>query len=96
MNASKNAEDAVAEWEQIQAESGVNGWKDEFVTVAVWFPVIILFLAVFLAVLFGKPELANAAREAIKAVQELVPNYGELITWVSFAAIGVRALKSRV
>lgn len=88
-----NAEDKLAEWENIVARGGNGSWKDEYVTIIITFPVPVLWLCVFFAVATNNPALAEAATQATKAVQVLVPNYGELLITVCLAAVGIRMLK---
>lgn len=89
----KNADDALAEWEAIQAESGGNGWKDEYVTLIITLPIPVIFFAVIASVLFEDPVYADAARQGIAAIKEILPNYQEILAAVCLAAIGIRALK---
>lgn len=89
----KNADDALAEWEAIQAENSGNGWKDEYVTLIVTLPVPTIFFAVIFSVMFGDPVYAEAARAGIDAIKEILPNYQEILAAVCLAAIGIRALK---
>lgn len=89
----KSADDALSEWENIMAENSGNSWKDEYVTVIVTLPIITTFLAVFYSIFTGDPTAAHAAKEATNAVKELVPEYGNLVIGVCFAAIGIKAIK---
>lgn len=88
-----NADDKMAEWEAIQAESGNNSWKDEYITVIISFPVPTIFLAVFVSVILGDPIYAQAAKAGVDAVKELLPNYEDLLMAVCLAAIGIKAFK---
>lgn len=88
-----NADDKEAEWEAIQAESGNNSWKDEYVTVIISFPVPVIFVCVFLSVLLNEPSYALAAKSGVDAIKELIPNYQDLLMAVCLAAIGIKAFK---
>lgn len=88
-----NADDKEAEWEAIQAESGNNSWKDEWVTLIVTLPIPVIFISVMLSVLFENPMIAEAAKSGVSAIKELVPNYNELLYIVCLAAIGIKAFK---
>lgn len=89
----KGADDAVAEWEQIQAEGANNSWKDEYVTVIVTFPIPVVFVCAFLAVLFENPLIVDAAKAGVDAIKELIPDYGQLVMVVCFAAMGIKYLR---
>lgn len=88
-----NSDDKEAEWEAIQAESGNNSWKDEYITVIISFPVPIIFIAVFFSVVFGDPIYAQGAKAGVDAIKELLPNYEDLLMAVCLAAIGIKAFK---
>lgn len=88
-----NADDKEAEWEAIQAESGNNSWKDEWITLIITLPIPVIFISVILSVLFENPLIADAAKAGVTAIKELVPNYAELLYIVCLAAIGIKALK---
>ena len=92
INRLQSAEDKLAEWEMIQAESQQGSWKSEWVTVIITLPIPVIFISVFLSVLLGSPIVAEAAREGTDAIKELVPNYEEVLLYVVLAAIGIRAI----
>lgn len=88
-----NSDDKEAEWEAIQAESGNNSWKDEWITLIITLPIPVIFISVILSVLFENPLIADAAKAGVTAIKELVPNYAELLYIVCLAAIGIKALR---
>jgi len=88
-----NSDDKEAEWEAIQAESGNNSWKDEWITLIITLPIPVIFVSVILSVLLEDPAIAEAAKAGVFAIKELVPNYDELLYIVCLAAIGIKAFK---
>ena len=88
-----NADDKEAEWESIQAESGNNSWKDEWITLIITLPIPVIFVSVILSVMLDNPLMAEAAKAGVEAIKELVPNYAELLYIVCLAAIGIKAFK---
>ena len=88
-----DSDDRVAEWEAIQAESGNNSWKDDWITLIITLPIPVIFIAVILSVLLDNPLIAQAANSGVSAIKELVPNYSELLYIVCLAAIGIKAIK---
>jgi len=88
-----NADDKEAEWEAISAEGGNHSWKDEWVTLIITLPIPVIFVSVMLAVMLDNPLIAQAAKDGVAAIKELVPNYGELLYIVCLAAIGIKAFK---
>ena len=88
-----NSDDKEAEWEAIQAESGNNSWKDEWITLIITLPIPVIFVSVILSVLFDNPLIAEAALAGVSSIKVLVPNYAELLYIVCLAAIGIKAIK---
>ena len=88
-----NSDDKEAEWEAIQAESGNNSWKDEWITLIITLPIPVIFISVILSVMLDNPLIAEAAKAGTAAIKELVPNYAELLYIVCLAAIGIKAFK---
>ena len=75
-----NAEDQLAEWERVQAESGIHSWKDEFWTIILSIPAIGCFI----------PGGAEIMVEGFKAL-ELMPEFYQY--WLGVAvltAFGIR------
>lgn len=88
----QNAEDAAAAWELVQAENTSGSWKDEYITIIITAPIVIVFLAVLWSVCTGDATAVTAAKEALAAVKELVPSYDELLYVVVLAALGLKGL----
>jgi NADH:ubiquinone oxidoreductase subunit 5 (subunit L)/multisubunit Na+/H+ antiporter MnhA subunit len=70
-------------------------WKDEYITIIMTMPLVVLFFSVFIGILFSKPELIDAAIKANEAVKDLIPNYQELLAVTITAGLGIRAYKKR-
>ena len=78
-----NSDNQLAEWEKIQAESGIHSWKDEFWTIVLAIPAIGCFIP-------GGPEIMI---EGFKAL-ELMPTFYQY--WLGVAvltAFGIRVIK---
>ena len=78
-----NSEDRVAEWEKVQAESGIHSWKDEFWTIILSIPAIGCFV----------PGGAEVMIEGFNAL-ELMPEFYQY--WLGVAvltAFGIRIVK---
>lgn len=90
----KNAEDSAAELDKVFAENAGNGsWKDEYVTLIISLPIPVLFLSVLYSAFTGEPAAAEAAKAAVEALKDLLPDYNDLLMMVCLAAIGIRAIK---
>lgn len=88
-----SADDKLAEWEAIQAESGNNSLKDEYVTIIITIPIPVIFFSVIYSVISGDPLVAEGAKAGVSAIKELIPNYQELLYIVCLAAVGIKAIK---
>lgn len=89
----QSADDKLAEWESIVAENSNDSWKDEWVTLIITMPIPVIFLAVIISTLTGDPKIAQAAKDGVTAIKELLPDYDNLLYVVCLAAMGIRALK---
>lgn len=89
----KSADDSLAEWEAIQAESGNTSWKDEYITLIITIPVPTIFFSVMFSVITGDPLIAEAALSGAEAIKKLIPDYNNLLYIVCLAAIGIKAFK---
>ena len=81
-----------SEWELIGQRLQGESWKDEFVTLVVFAPLITAMLGSIFAA-FGHPELSQAAAEMMRAIADMDINYGQLMYITALAALGLRAIK---
>lgn len=88
----QNAEDAAAAWELVQAENTNGSWKDEYITIITTAPIVTMYLAVLWAVYTGDVTAVKAAKEALAAIQVIVPSYDDLLYVVVLAALGLKGL----
>jgi hypothetical protein len=84
--------EARAQWEAESARAGSNGWKDEFVTIMVWFP----FTTLFLAALFGQEEVMMRVMLAFEYMDKTPDWYQYTFVAVTLAAVGIRMGKEIV
>jgi hypothetical protein len=83
------------EWEAISKRSESSTWKDEYVTLIISFPLIVLYSCVFLTVFTGNEIYALAAQQANDELIKILPNYQEILAAVVLAAIGIKALTKK-
>lgn len=80
-----------AEWERVAVGTNATTWKDEYVTVLVTAPLLMIFLgALFSPFDFGV-TLSASGLEAISALNGLEGTYATILQMVIFAAIGINA-----
>ena len=82
------------EWEMLGKSQSAESWTDEYVTVIITLPLVLVFVCTFIAILFAKPELLEASDAAIASVKVLLPSYDEILEIVVLAAVGIKGLKS--
>ena len=78
-----NAEDKLAEWELIQAESGRHSWKDEFWTLILSVPLILCFF----------PEFVPVVKDGFTALETMPTFYQYWLGVAILTSFGVRAIK---
>lgn len=79
----QTAEDAVAEWEKIQAESGKASWKDEYWTVILSIPCVLVFF----------PDMVPHIQAGFEALESMPEFYQYWLGVAVFTSFGVRVAK---
>ncbi len=82
------------EWEMLGKAQSADSWTDEYVTVIITLPLVLVFVCTFVAVLFAKPELLEASDAAIASVKVLLPGYDGILEIVVLAAVGIKGVKA--
>ena len=85
---------ANAAWEASTGRSMENGWKDEYVTVVVTFPLWQIFIGNLLYAFTGRDAILKANAASLTQIGELMDTpYGQLMMVVVLAAVGIKGLK---
>ncbi len=85
---------ATTDWETAMGRSMENGWKDEYVTVVITFPLWQIFIGQLLYAFTGNMAILNANDRALEQIGLLMETpYGELMMIVVLAAVGIKGLK---
>lgn len=77
------ADDKLAEWESIQAESGKHSWKDEFWTIVLSIPAILCFF----------PEYVGDVKAGFVALKTMPDFYQYWLGVAILTAFGIRIAK---
>lgn len=86
--------EARAAWETAVGRSMENGWKDEYVTVVVTFPLWQIFIGNLLHAFTGSDSILAANDASMLQIGALMDTpYGELMMVVVLAAVGIKGLK---
>jgi len=78
-----NADDQVAEWENVQAENGKHSWKDEFWTIILAIPAVMCFF----------PEYVGDVEAGFEALKSMPTFYQYWLGVAILTAFGIRVAK---
>ena len=81
-----------AEWENIAVESTKDSWKDEYVTLIITSPIVLIIIGSLVAAFTGDYRMLEATTVALDKLTGLGLNMGEMMLYVVLAAIGIRGL----
>lgn len=79
----QSADDAVAEWEKIQAESGMHSWKDEYWTIILSIPCILVFF----------PDMVPHIKAGFNALEDMPEFYQYWLGVAILTSFGIRIVK---
>ena len=89
----KEAE-ATAAWEATSGRSMDNGWKDEYVTLVITFPLWQIFIGNLVYVFTDNEDILHANEASLKQIGILMETpYGQLMMVVVLAAVGIKGIK---
>lgn len=80
----------AAEWEALAVAQTANTWKDEYVTIVVTAPLILLLIGGIYGTLTGDTSLLAGVTAGIVAIESTGVDMGLLMNTVVFAAIGLK------
>tara|TARA_S200002703_G_scaffold156660_1_gene162782 strand:+ start:590 stop:985 length:396 start_codon:yes stop_codon:yes gene_type:complete len=78
-----------AEWESLSVQVNENSWKDEYLTIVITSPIVILILGGILAA-FGHPGVLTGIDLAVKSIREAGVDMGFLMEAVVLAGMGLK------
>lgn len=80
----------AAEWEAQSKKVENETWKDEYITIVITSPFVLLFVASILSGWTGDMRYLNAVNLGIENLQKLNIDLGKLMTWVVLAALSIK------
>lgn len=81
------------EWEALSKAAEGGTWKDEYVTLIVTAPILMIIIG-SLASTMGHPEILVSTKQALVELDTaLKGTYGTIMLYTVLAAIGIRAIK---
>lgn len=83
-----------AEWEAQSKKNETESWKDEYVTILITSPFILVFVAACVGAHTGNFDLLDAVKEGFGALKELGVELGDLMYLVVLAAIGIKGVSA--
>lgn len=81
-----------SEWEATSKQNEASSWKDEYVTVIVTSPFVLLFIAAMVTGYTGESAYLDAVNLGIKSIQGLGVDMGELMKIVVLAAVSIKGI----
>lgn len=82
-----------AQWEIISKKAESGTWKDEYITLLITSPILVLFIGNMLAMLGFGTALVEANTASLQALEKVGIDMGNLMLVTVLAAIGVKAAK---
>lgn len=80
----------VAEWEAVSKENEKDSWKDEYVTIIITSPFVLLFVASMVSGYTGDMRYIDSVNAGIESLKSLDINLGELLKIVVLAAVSIK------
>jgi hypothetical protein len=79
-----------AQWESIAAKGLNSSWKDEYITVVITSPIVLIIIGAVILALTGDARLLDGSVNAIKQLNLIGINMSDTIETVVFAAVGLK------
>jgi hypothetical protein len=80
------------EWEAISKQGEKESWKDEYVTLIVTSPYVLLFMAGIMSAYTSNAIYINSVNSGISALNLLGIDHGELFKIVVYAAVSIKGI----
>lgn len=82
------------EWEAVSKGNEGGTWKDEYITIVITLPLILIFAGSLFGGFSGNYTILDETVKAIGKLKETGVDMGALMTAVVYAAVGIKAVKS--
>ena len=83
------------EWEAIAASKQDSTWKDEYVTIVITSPIVLIIIGSINYAITGDLDLLNGAVLALEKLEDIGLDMGELMEVVVYAAVGLKIWRGR-
>ena len=80
----------ASEWEALSKQNEKESWKDEYVTIIITSPFVLLFVASIVSGYTGDMRYVNAVNMGIQSLKGLGVDLGELLKIVVLAAVSIK------
>jgi hypothetical protein len=81
------------QWELLSKKGEADTWKDEYITIVVTSPFILIVTGALQSAFGLGTEILDAVAEIFRQAEAADIDLGELMLWTVFAAIGIKAVK---
>lgn len=82
----------ASEWEAMAKHNEAGSWKDEYVTVIITSPFVLLFFAAIVSGFTGDMRYLDAVNLGLESLKNLGVELGELLTIVVLAAVSIKGI----
>lgn len=83
-----------AEWENISTSKQDSSWKDEFLTIVIPAPYILIILGAIVAAYTGDASMLDGVKNAMKVMEEIGVDVGFLMEAVVLAGVGLKVWRA--
>ena len=92
----QNLELTDAEWESLSVQTQQGSWKDEYVTLIITSPIVLILVGAVMAALgfTAGSQILTGTLNGITELKALGMDYGLLVNGVVFAAIGLKVWRA--
>lgn len=84
----------IDEWEALSKQAEGGTWKDEYITIVITSPFVLLFVASMVSAFTGDVRYIDSVSAGIASLQSLGIDLGYLMGVVVLAAVGIKGVKS--
>lgn len=81
-----------AEWEALAKQQESNSWKDEYVTLIITSPFVLLFMAAMVSGYSGDMRYLDSVNLGLESLKSLGVELGELLKIVVLAAVSIKGM----
>ena len=83
------------EWEAIAVSKQDSSWKDEYVTIVITSPIVLIIIGAVVFAMTNDSRLLDGSVTALERLEAIGLNMGDLMEVVVYAAVGLKVWRGR-